>query len=212
MKIRWSSLALCALLAACLLFSAACAGERPAPSAAPSSAAPAATPSAALESPTPTPEATPSPEAVIPSAVPSAAPTPEVSDAPTCTVSISCATLLDHLDELDESTAALVPADGRLLAPTEVAFTEGETAFDLLKRLCRDEGIHLDFSLGTSAYVEGIGNLYEFDCGDLSGWIFAVNGVSPNSACSDYVLQDGDEVGWHYTCDMGNDLPDVTRG
>ncbi len=37
-----------------------------------------------------------------------------------------------------------------------------------------------------SYYVEGIGNLYEFDCGKESGWMYKVNGRFPNYGCSSY--------------------------
>lgn len=40
-----------------------------------------------------------------------------------------------------------------------------------------------------SAYIEGINNLYEFDCGSLSGWMYKVNEWFPNYGCSRYVLK-----------------------
>ena len=57
-----------------------------------------------------------------------------------------------------------------------------------------------------SAYIEGIGNLYEFDCGELSGWMYQVNGWFPNYGCSRYQLKEGDQVQWVYTCDLGADV------
>lgn len=57
-----------------------------------------------------------------------------------------------------------------------------------------------------SAYIEGIGNLYEFDCGELSGWMYKVNGWFPNYGCSRYRLKSGDRVEWVYTCDLGRDV------
>lgn len=113
------------------------------------------------------------------------------------------------MEQLETGKEELVPSDGWLLEPTEVSFTEGESVFDLLQRTCREEDIHMEFSITPmlgSAYVEGIGNLYEFDCGDLSGWVYAVNGVSPNTSASDCLLQDGDAVEWRYTCDLGRDV------
>ncbi len=56
-----------------------------------------------------------------------------------------------------------------------------------------------------SVYVEGIGNLYEFDCGDLSGWMYKVNEWFPNYGCSLYTLEDNDVICWVYTCDLGYD-------
>ncbi len=57
-----------------------------------------------------------------------------------------------------------------------------------------------------SAYVEGIGNLYEFDCGSGSGWMYRVNWWYPNYGCSRYQLADGDYIEWRYTCDLGADV------
>ena len=128
---------------------------------------------------------------------------------PTCTVSISCAAILENLNRLSAEKADLIPADGVLLAPTAVEFTEGESIFDVLKRVCRENKIHMEFSetpVYQSAYIEGIGNLYEFDCGEGSGWMYRVNGEFPNYGCSRYTLADGDTVEWVYTCDFGADV------
>ena len=135
--------------------------------------------------------------------------TPSESTVPTCTVSISCAAILENLDRLNAEKADLIPADGVLLAPTAVEFTEGESVFDVLKRVCRENKIHMEFSetpVYQSAYIEGIGNLYEFDCGEGSGWMYRVNGEFPNYGCSRYTLADGDTVEWVYTCDFGADV------
>ena len=127
----------------------------------------------------------------------------------TCTFSISCATILNNWDKCDESKKPLVPADGVILPTTTVTFTEGESVFDVLQRLCRENKIHMESSwtpMYNSAYVEGINNLYEFDVGSLSGWMYSVNGWFPNYGCSRYALQNGDVVEWRYTCDLGYDL------
>ena len=57
-----------------------------------------------------------------------------------------------------------------------------------------------------SAYIEGIYNLYEFDVGDGSGWMYKVNDWFPNYGCSRYQLQNGDVIEWVYTCDLGDDV------
>jgi hypothetical protein len=54
--------------------------------------------------------------------------------------------------------------------------------------------------------VEGIGNLYELDCGELSGWSYKGNGEFPSVGCSLYKLENGDTVEWVYTCDLGRDV------
>ena len=127
----------------------------------------------------------------------------------TCTLSISCAAIQDHLDWLDPEKVELLPEDGYLLEPTAVTFYEGENVFQLLQRVCREQGIHMEFTstpLYNSDYIEGIGNLYEFDCGELSGWMYQVNGWSPNYGSSRYPLEDGDVVEWVYTCNLGQDI------
>ncbi|MBQ2784948.1 MAG: DUF4430 domain-containing protein [Oscillospiraceae bacterium] len=127
----------------------------------------------------------------------------------TCTFSIECSTILNNLDQLDPEKLEMVPSGGTILAKTTVTFYEGESVFDVLLRVCKEKGIHLESSwtpIYNSAYIEGIHNLYEFDCGALSGWMYRVNGWYPNYGCSRYQLQDGDVVEWRYTCDLGNDV------
>ena len=53
-------------------------------------------------------------------------------------------------------------------------------------------------SLG-SVYVQGINHIYEFSCGELSGWLYSVNGEFGNVSAADYKLKDGDSVKWQYS-------------
>ena len=127
----------------------------------------------------------------------------------TCTFSIECSTILNNLSELDPDKLELISSNGVILAPTTVTFYEGESVFDVLQRVCKENNIHLEFSwtpVYNSAYIEGIHNLYEFDCGALSGWMYRVNGWYPNYGCSRYQLADGEVVEWRYTCDLGEDV------
>ena len=127
----------------------------------------------------------------------------------TCTFSIECSTILNNLSDLDPDKRELVPSNGVILAPTKVTFYEGESVFDVLQRVCKEKGIHLESSwtpIYNSAYIEGIHNLYEFDCGELSGWVYRVNGWYPNYGCSRYQLADGEKVEFRYTCDLGKDV------
>ena len=78
-----------------------------------------------------------------------------------------------------------------------------------LLKMCREAGIHMEYQDTPgygSAYVEGIGNLYEFDGGALSGWMYRVNGTFPNKGCSAVAAAPGDRVEWVYTCDLGRDV------
>ena len=131
------------------------------------------------------------------------------ANAMTCVFSIECTTILNNLSKLDPDKLELVPSDGVIMAPEKVVFYQGESVFDVLQRVCREKGIHMEAEwtpMYNSAYVQGIHNLYEFDCGDLSGWMYQVNGWYPNYGCSRYQLSDGEVVRWRYTCDLGKDI------
>lgn len=129
----------------------------------------------------------------------------------TATLSIRCDTILDNLDIFDMDKIDALPVDGVILAPTKVKFSTGESVFDVLQRETRSRGIHMEAEftpMYNSAYVQGIHNLYEFDCGELSGWMYNVNGWFPNYGASRYQLKDGDVINWVYTCDLGQDVGD----
>lgn len=51
-----------------------------------------------------------------------------------------------------------------------------------------------------------LNNIYEFSCGEQSGWMYEVNGVYPGKSCSKYDVEDGDIIKWNYTCKLGKDL------
>ncbi|MBC3887912.1 DUF4430 domain-containing protein [Acetobacterium paludosum] len=129
----------------------------------------------------------------------------------TCTLSISCSTILNNMANLTQGKASFVPSDGWILYPTETSFTTGESVHDVLQRVCRQYGIHMESKFTpayNSAYVQGINQLYEFDCGELSGWMYNVNGWFPNYGCSQYTVKNGDVINWIYTCDLGKDVGD----
>ena len=127
----------------------------------------------------------------------------------TCTLEIRCDTLQGNLDKLTEGKAALVPEDGMLLPVTEVEFTGGNSVFDVFRQTLKNQKIHFEYvdaSAYDSVYIEGIGNLYEFDCGPQSGWMYSVNGTYPGLGCSGYTLADGDVIVFSYTLNLGADL------
>lgn len=127
-----------------------------------------------------------------------------------CTITIRCDTVFDNADALEEAKAPYLPEDGEILPVTTVEFTEGETVFEVLNRVCEAADIQLEYSwtpLYDSYYVEGINHLYEFDCGFESGWMYKVNGWFPNYGCSAYELQGGEDIVWCYTCTgLGTDV------
>lgn len=127
----------------------------------------------------------------------------------TCFLTIDGTTLLSHKQELAEEKRELVPEDGILLERTEVSFADGESVFDVLKRVTREQKLHMEYSMTPvyqTAYIEAIGNLYDFDCGELSGWTYSVNGEFPSVGCSQCLLEQGDDIVFWYTCERGKDL------
>lgn len=127
----------------------------------------------------------------------------------TVTLEIRCDVLLNHLDQLKEEKRALVPESGVLLSTGPITAYEGDTVFDLLRRELIARKLQFEYTdanIYKSAYIEGICNLYEFDCGPKSGWVYSVNGQFPNLGCSGYTLSDGDRVVFAYTRDLGKDV------
>ena len=123
----------------------------------------------------------------------------------TCTLSVRCDEILKNMDRLTEGKAELIPPDGIILAPVSVEFYDGESVFNVLQRELKKNKIHMEFvntPSTNSAYIEGINNIYEMDCGSRSGWTYRVNGETPNCGCSQYKLKAGDVVEWVYVCDL----------
>lgn len=115
------------------------------------------------------------------------------------TISVDCLVLVGEQNDL-------IPADGYLVKTQQVSITENETAYDLLVDIARQNGILLDVKGGEDMiYVAGIGGLYEYDFGELSGWMYYVNGKAPSVNASQYTLSDGDTVEWRYTREIGHD-------
>jgi len=147
-------------------------------------------------------------QAAAPTPAPSQGAQPAAPKQPTVTLSIDCRTILGHMDKLAQGKEALV-GDGWILREKRVGIAEGETVFDVLLRVCREEKIHMEYvdaPLYDSAYIEGIGNIYEYDAGELSGWMFSVNDGFTGGGCSRCALADGDVVKWRFTCDLGRDI------
>jgi hypothetical protein len=98
-----------------------------------------------------------------------------------------------------------------MLLQTEYVLREGDTVFDILTRAVKTHRLQMEYQgsadgIYGTVYIEGIGHLYEFSCGELSGWHYLVNGDSPQVGCSAYVLSDGDVIEWVYTCDLSRDI------
>lgn len=128
-------------------------------------------------------------------------------------VSINCSAVLNNMDMLESGLEGYVPNDGVILKPTYITLNENATAYDALSEACRQNKLQLEYQgTGADIYIEGIANLYEFSCGQLSGWEYCVNDVFPSVGCNSYDLQDGDTVKFLYTCDLGADIGNEFTG
>lgn len=123
----------------------------------------------------------------------------------TVTLAIRCDTIADASD------SAYVPKDGVILPETEFTIEEGDTVFTILTEAAQQYSIQIenDGASPDIAYIKGINYIYETDFGELSGWVYHVNGVSASCGCSEYVLSDGDRIEWLYTRELGHDLNEV---
>lgn len=132
-------------------------------------------------------------------------------DSETVALTIRSDTILDHFDQLKPELREFVPEDGIILEKTDYVLRPGDTVFDILHRAVRHHKIQMEFqgadaNVYNSVYIQGINYLYEFSCGPLSGWMYKVNGEFPLYGVSQYELEDGDIIEFHYTCDFGRDL------
>lgn len=134
---------------------------------------------------------------------PAAKKEPTKKETLSCTITIRCDTILQNFEQLDQAKRDYVPKNGCLLAKTKVTFEKGATVFDMLKKICKRKKIQLEYSwtpVYNNYYVEGMGQLYEFDCGYESGWVYLVDGKQASYGCSSYKLKGGEEIVWAYTC------------
>lgn len=96
---------------------------------------------------------------------------------------------------------------GVILQATKVPFKPGDTVLDVLKNVTKQNRIHMEYTgRGMTAYIEGIDNLYEFDKGPKSGWMYSINGEFKRKGAGTTEVKAGDQIDWLYTLDLGNDL------
>lgn len=129
----------------------------------------------------------------------------------TAKITIECKTAAEKKStgELKDAVEAVIPSDGIILPETEVKLKNGDTVLSLLLRTCKEKKIHTSYqgetSIGT-AYVDGIGNLFEKDCGKKSGWMYTVDGDLPMLGVDEFDLKGGENIVFMYTCNNGKDV------
>ncbi len=127
---------------------------------------------------------------------------PETEGDFTVTLSIRC----DTIKEAEKKSSA-IPDNCVILDTTEFTASSGDTVYDVLQNAARTYRILID-NRGSdgAAYIAGIDGLYEFDYGELSGWMYRVNGEFPDVGCQSCTVHDGDNIEWLYTTNIGKDL------
>lgn len=117
-----------------------------------------------------------------------------------CTVQIECKSILENLKSFKGDSSKL-PQDGVILVETEITAENGATACDVLKAACEKAGIELDVQDSQyGKYVNAVSGIGSGDCGGYSGWLYSVNGESPNTGIGEYVLNSGDKLTLSYSC------------
>lgn len=123
------------------------------------------------------------------------------------TMHIRCDTAVAKGMANEAEWQGIVPQSGVILPATKFKIKDGDTALDVLKMAKDQYKFQMKYSGNeASAYIEGINNLYEFDGGRWSGWMYSVNDWYPNYGAGVYVLKGGDVIEWNYTCNLGKDL------
>lgn len=116
-------------------------------------------------------------------------------------IEIRCDTIVDK-DDKD-----YIPKDGVILKVDQWEIEENETIYDILIQVAKKYKIPVEKEgINKSVYISGINYIYEFQYGDLSGWMCYVNGESISISCGEYIIHPNDHIEWLYTCDIGNDL------
>lgn len=84
-----------------------------------------------------------------------------------------------------------------------IEYKEDMTALDATLIATEGTEYTVEYSGGKStAYIKGIGGLYEKEHGAMSGWCYMVNGEKINKGCGRYKLSAGDELRWEYCTDF----------
>lgn len=117
------------------------------------------------------------------------------------TMTIRCDTIVG------KGNSEYIPQNGIILDTAKFQIEKGDTVYDILIEAAKKYKIQVENEGNTEmTYISGINYLYEFDYGDLSGWVYHVNGKAPSVGCGEYTLSSGDVIEWHYTCNLGNDI------
>lgn len=109
----------------------------------------------------------------------------------------------------DEITFAIYgPSGDSVIFPaTKIGIEAGESVLDVSLKVLKQYKIQFEASgVGSATYIKGIDDLYQFDEGPQSGWLFKVNDTFPEEGSGAYEVKSGDTVQWVYTVNLGKDV------
>ena len=119
----------------------------------------------------------------------------------TCSITVECKNIQNHMGQLKSGHERFVPEDGVIIHRESHTVSRGSSAYDVLKLACNANGVRLTARPSSyGIYVVGINNLDEKDCGGASGWMYKVNGTAPMISCDKYKLDSGDNLVFYYVC------------
>lgn len=114
----------------------------------------------------------------------------------TCSIEIRCDVAVKFKDSIqNEGVKNSIPSDGTIMKKTSYKIPVGQKVYDFLMQACVDNNILVTANNG---YVTSINNLSEKAISYGSGWMYKVNGISPNVGALSYTLKEGDNVLWYY--------------
>ena len=120
-----------------------------------------------------------------------------------CTLEIVCAAAIAS-GALSPEKLEILPADGVILAKTDVKFAKGDSVMNILEKVLPEQKIHFDVQnvAGGSKYLKAIANLYQDDCGPYSGWNYYINDEMPSESASNCKVKAGDAIRFVYVSDF----------
>lgn len=95
------------------------------------------------------------------------------------------------------------------ISRTKVSVPKGSSVIDVVVNILEENGVDYTFDGG---YISEVDGLCEFDNGDLSGWMYSVNGKYPTESIEDYILSQWDDIILHFTDDYTVEASRITSG
>lgn len=106
---------------------------------------------------------------------------------------------IDSVKETITVNVQVIGMNNDVLMDETRDFENGSTPYSVLKILAKEKGIRiLTSGYGSMIYIRGIGDYVEKEHGSGSGWVYMINGNSPQIGAGAYPLKDGDLLVWEY--------------